>query len=252
MAGRAGRIGGPRFFRPRRSERLRCPKRPAQSWLPMCGSTSPLRLHGMLGGDAPKTEDALLLAMLERSGPSALDQVLGDFAFASWNKNAQRLVCARDAFGIRPLAYVHKPGKLFAFASFPKALHGSGIVPKKVDEDALARRMVRNSRHDDSLVVGHQAPAALRMSWKYRAKGISLTRYWQLDRTAMGTRKCLPEEAARELRRLVDEAVKCRLPRSGRDRRASERRARFLGHRCPGGAAASRTGTRAARLFIPR
>jgi asparagine synthase (glutamine-hydrolysing) len=172
----------------------------------------PIALAGKLGGDEPKTEDALLLAMLESSGPSALDRVLGDFAFASWNKNTHRLVCARDAFGIRPLAYFHKPGKLFAFASLPKALHGAGIVPKKVDEDALARRMVRNLRHDDSLIVGiKRLPPANVI--EISREGISLARYWQLDRTAIGTRKCLPEEAARELRRLVSEAVNCRLPR---------------------------------------
>jgi asparagine synthase (glutamine-hydrolysing) len=172
----------------------------------------PAALAGRLGDDASKSEDLLLLAMLERSGASALDQVLGDFAFASWNKNLQRLVCARDAFGIRPLAYVHKPGKLFAFASFPKALHGAGIVPKKVDDDALARRMVGNLRHDDSLIVGiKRLPPAHFM--EISREGISLARYWQLDRTAIGTRKCLPEEAARELRRLVEEAVNCRLRR---------------------------------------
>ena len=46
-------------------------------------------------------------------------------------------------------------------------------------------------------------------------EGISLARYWQLDRTAIGSRNCSPEDAARELRRLVDEAVHCRLPRTG-------------------------------------
>jgi asparagine synthase (glutamine-hydrolysing) len=174
----------------------------------------PIALAGRLGSDAPKTEEALLLAILERFGSSALDQVLGDFAFASWNKKAQRLVCARDAFGIRPLAYVHKPEKLFAFASFPVALHGAGILPKKVDEDALARRMVRNFRHDDSLIVGiKRLPPAHIMEISH--EGISLTRYWQLDRTAIGTRKLSPGEAARELRRLVDETVNCRLPRTG-------------------------------------
>lgn len=174
----------------------------------------PIALARTLGGDAPEIEDALLLAALERSGPSGLNQVLGDFAFASWNKNAQRLVCARDAFGIRPLAYAHQPGKLFAFASFPKALHGAGIVAKKVDEDALARRVVRSLRHDDCLIAGiMRLPPAHVM--EVSREGISLVRYWQLDRAAVGTRQCSPEEAARELRRLVDEAVKCRLPRGG-------------------------------------
>jgi asparagine synthase (glutamine-hydrolysing) len=174
----------------------------------------PFALAGRLGCDTSKGEDALLLTMLERFGPFALDQVLGDFAFASWKKDDQRLLCARDALGIRPLAYIHKPGELFAFASFPKALHGAGIVPKKVDEEALTRRIVRNSRHDDSLIVGiKRLPPAHIIEISH--EGFSLARYWQLDRNAIGTRKCSPEEAARELRRLLDEAVNCRLPRTG-------------------------------------
>jgi asparagine synthase (glutamine-hydrolysing) len=174
----------------------------------------PVELGRKLSGDAPVTEDALLLAALERFGPSGLDQVLGDFALASWNKTTQRLVCARDAFGIRPLAYVHQPGRLFAFASFPKALYGSGIVPKKIDEDALARRMVLAFRADDCLVAGIQRLPPAHFVEVSR-EGLSLTRYWQLNRTALGARRCSPDEAARELRRLVDEAVKCRLPRNG-------------------------------------
>jgi len=174
----------------------------------------PVALARMLDRDAPQTEDALFLAAFERFGPSGLDRVLGDFAVASWNTNTQHLTCARDMFGIRPLAYVYQPGKLFAFASFPKALHGAGIVPKKVDEDALARRMILELRHDDSLIVGiKRLPPAHVI--EVSREGISLMRYWQLDRAAVGTKKCSPEAAARELRQLVDEAVNCRLPRTG-------------------------------------
>jgi len=159
-------------------------------------------------------EDALLLAALEKSGPSGLDQVLGDFAFASWNRHTQRLVCGRDVFGVRPLTYVYKPGELFAFASLAKALHGGGVVPKQVDEDALARQMVRAYRIDDSLIAGiNRLPPAHFL--EVSQGGVSLKQYWRLDRAAVGSRKCSPEEAARELRRLVDQAVNCRLPRGG-------------------------------------
>jgi asparagine synthase (glutamine-hydrolysing) len=173
----------------------------------------PLALARKLDREGAIAEDALLLAALERFGPDGLDQVLGDFALASWNKATQRLVCARDVFGIRPLAYVHQPGRLFAFASLPKALHGSGIVPKKIDEDALARCLIYAHRADDCLVAGIKRLPPAHFLEISRA-GMSLTRYWQLDRAALGTKRCSPDEAARELRRLVDEAVKCRLPRN--------------------------------------
>jgi asparagine synthase (glutamine-hydrolysing) len=174
----------------------------------------PDALRRRFGGNGRGAEDSLLLSVLEKSGPSGLDQVLGDFAFACWNRNTQHLTCGRDAFGIRPFAYVYQPGKLFAFSSFPKALYGNGIVPKKINEDALARRMIRAHRSDDCLVVGiNRLPPAHFL--EVSREGVSLARYWQLDRAALGSRKCSPDGAARELRRLLDEAVRCRLPHTG-------------------------------------
>lgn len=174
----------------------------------------PAALACLLHRDRAEAEDALLLGALEQFGPSGLDRVLGDFAFACWDADTQRLVCGRDLFGVRPLAYAYQPGRLFAFASFPKALHGAGIATKAIDEDALARWIVLNSRHDDSLIAGiKRLPPAHVIA--VSRQGISLSRYWQLDRAAIGTRQCSPQAAASELRRLVDEAVACRLPRNG-------------------------------------
>ncbi len=171
-------------------------------------------LARMLDGDTAQADDVLLLAAFERFGPSGLDRVLGDFAFASWDMKAKRLVCARDLFGVRPFYYVHLPDKLFAFASFPSALYGAGIVAKVIDEAAVVRRMVRVLRHDDSLIASvRRLPPAHVLEVSRR--GISLKRYWQLDRAAIGARQWTLEEAALEMRRLVDEAVRCRMPYMG-------------------------------------
>jgi len=167
-----------------------------------------------LDAPMPMPADTQLLSTFEQHGPRALDGVLGDFAFACWDRSTQVLVCGRDAFGVRPFAYVHRPGKLFAFASLPKALHGSGIVSKTVDERALARRMLYHLRSDDSLIAGiNRLPPAHYL--EVSRSGIVLRRYWQLDRSAVGTARCPPEAAARELRRLVEQAVLCRLPPGG-------------------------------------
>jgi len=171
-------------------------------------------LRQALGTAAASSEDGLLLAALEKYGPTGLHRVLGDFAFACWNRNTLRLTCGRDAFGIRPFSYVYQPGKLFAFASLPKALHGSGIIPKKIDEDALAGHMARTFRSDDSIVAGiKRLPPAHFL--EVSREGILVARYWQPNRATVGLRECSPEQAAKEVRRLVDEAVRCRLPRTG-------------------------------------
>jgi asparagine synthase (glutamine-hydrolysing) len=172
----------------------------------------PAEVRRTVGAAADASEDVTLLAHIEKFGPRGLDRILGDFAFAHWDRAGRRLICGRDAFGVRPFVYAHRPGKLFAFASFPKALHGSGIVAKIVDEDAVARRMVHAFRADDCLIAGIKRlpPAHL---IEVSRDGVSCERYWHLDRANVGTARCPPEEAARELRRLVDQAVACRLPR---------------------------------------
>jgi len=163
-----------------------------------------------LGCSTRMSDDALLLELLSQTGPLGLDKLHGDFAFASWNKSSQHLICGRDVFGIRPLSYAHQPGRRFAFASFGRALHGSGVVAKTVDEDALARRLIHAPRADDSLIAGiKRLPAAHYL--EVSCCGVSVKPYWQLDRSAIGTRNCSPQEAARELRRLVTDAVRSRL-----------------------------------------
>ncbi len=161
------------------------------------------------------SEDALLLALLKKYGPADLDRALGDFAFASWDRDKQILTCGRDIFGIRPIAYVYQEGKLFAFASLPKALHTSGIVAKTIDEDAIIRRMARVWCEHDSLIAGiKRLPAAHYLEVSH--EGLALTRYWQVNRAAIGTHDCSPQQAAKEMRQLVDQAIRSRLPRTCR------------------------------------
>lgn len=174
----------------------------------------PRDLARSVGATASDPDETVLLAALEAHGPDGLDRVLGDFAFASWDRRRHRLVCARDVFGVRPFAYLHRPGELFAFASFPKALHGAGLAARTIDEMALARQVNRDLRADDTLVAGiKRLPAAHYLS--LTREGLVLARYFELDRASMGKRQCSPTEAAAELRRLVEQAVASRLPKRG-------------------------------------
>jgi asparagine synthase (glutamine-hydrolysing) len=70
----------------------------------------PAMIQKIEGATAPPPEDALLLQFLKTHGPISLDRILGDFAFACWDRNSQRLTCGRDTFGIRPFSYVYQPG----------------------------------------------------------------------------------------------------------------------------------------------
>ncbi len=88
----------------------------------------------------PLTDHDLLLAAYAEWGDACPDYVLGDYAFAVWDKRFDRLFCAVDAFGTRPFYYTHRPGALFAFGSQTRAVaeHVSGGV----DEAFLADRLL--------------------------------------------------------------------------------------------------------------
>lgn len=62
-----------------------------------------------------------ILAAYEKYGADCVNHLRGMFAFALWDEKKQRLFCARDRFGIKPLYYTVVDGVL-AFASEIKAL----------------------------------------------------------------------------------------------------------------------------------
>lgn len=55
-------------------------------------------------------------------GPSSFDALRADFAVCVCDTRRQTLICARDPLGIKPLYYVYRPCRFFAFASEIKVL----------------------------------------------------------------------------------------------------------------------------------
>ncbi len=53
------------------------------------------------------THCQLILHAYHVWGTNCVDQLMGDFAFAIWDGHEQRMFCARDHFGIKPLYYAH-------------------------------------------------------------------------------------------------------------------------------------------------
>jgi asparagine synthase (glutamine-hydrolysing) len=91
---------------------------------------------GIRGADL--ADSAILFEAWLRWQESCLDRLVGDFAFALWDSDEQRLTLARDATGQRPLLYWHDGGRI-AFASVPNGLLACPFVRTGFSFETLAR-----------------------------------------------------------------------------------------------------------------
>src|SRR3989440_7024281 len=78
----------------------------------------------------------LIPHLYEDHGDGMLDKLRGQFAFALWDDRRQRLLLARDRFGICPLYWTRQRtahGEWLLFASEIKALLATGLIDARPD-----------------------------------------------------------------------------------------------------------------------
>jgi asparagine synthase (glutamine-hydrolysing) len=83
-----------------------------------------------------RSDTEVVLRAYEADGPSCIALLRGMFALALWDEREQTCLLARDRFGIKPL-YYHQRGGRLVFASEVKALLASRLVPRDLDADGL-------------------------------------------------------------------------------------------------------------------
>lgn len=124
----------------------------------------------------------LVLLTYLKWGDACLDRLLGDFAFAIWDPRKPRLFCARDQVGMRQFIYHHVPGKLFAFATEPRALLQHPRIPKQINEGRIADFLEDLEAIDltSTFFEGlHRLPPAHALTLD--PKGTHIWRYWALE-----------------------------------------------------------------------
>lgn len=163
---------------------------------------------------AGTAHDALALAAVARWGRDTPDRLDGDFAIAAWDPSRQRLLCARDIMGVRPLCYSHIEGCAFVFASLPEGVHGGGIERRL---DMLAIGQLAADHYLSGPLTGFEGIAWLEAghSLNVSRDGFQLHRAWRPDPARVGTWRGTAREAAAELRKRVKDAVRARLPATG-------------------------------------
>ena len=146
--------------------------------------------------------------MPTRNGTTALDRLVGMFAFAILDVAARKLLLARDFVGIKPLYWVDFDGG-FAFSSDISPLLGLPGVSRRVEPDRLFQylRFGVTGHGDRTLfaeVDSYPAPAC----WRCRSITQLPIRPALLDLDASPRVDCSFEDAAAELRDLFFESIR--------------------------------------------
>lgn len=91
----------------------------------------------------------LLLRAYLAWGGECVQHLVGDFAFAIWDRKTHRLFCARDHFGVKPFFYAHK-GDTFVFGSSLETVLGHPAVSRRMNDAAMADFLLFDLNQDST------------------------------------------------------------------------------------------------------
>ncbi|MAG36423.1 MAG: asparagine synthase (glutamine-hydrolyzing) [Dehalococcoidia bacterium] len=129
------------------------------------------------------SDTEVLVHLYEDLGPDLVERLNGMFAFALWDETRQRLVLARDRYGVKPLYLAHD-GQRLLFASEVKGLLAALPRRPSVDAEALMEYFTfQNIISDRTLfdgvrllppghiIVAEHGRARERQYWAFRFDG---------------------------------------------------------------------------------
>jgi len=90
-----------------------------------------------------RSDTEVLVHLYEDEGPGFVERLRGMFALAIWDRPRQRLLLARDRFGIKPL-YYRETTRSLSFASELKALARQPDFSRELDLEALDAYLALN------------------------------------------------------------------------------------------------------------
>lgn len=163
---------------------------------------------------ATASDAEIAVHLYEEYGPDFVEHLRGEFALALYDSKLDRLVVARDRFGIKPICYTIYDGRLY-LASEAKALFGMG-VPCAFDEQSIFHTLNMQYTLPDRTVFADikQLPPGHMMI--VDDGSIKISKYFDLDYPVQSSNETAPsptqvKEYTEEFARLFEESVRLRL-----------------------------------------
>jgi asparagine synthase (glutamine-hydrolysing) len=134
------------------------------------------RGHGLY----TKSDTETVVHLYEEYGDAGVARLRGMFAYALWDERRNRLLVARDRFGIKPLYYAQHGGRLY-FASELRAFARVPGLPRELDEASVERYLAYLYVPGPQTIwkgVAELPPAHYLV---YENGALTLHRYWDVE-----------------------------------------------------------------------
>ena len=170
---------------------------------------------GRQGASGDSGDAELVLAAHDAWGDACAAQLVGDFAFGLWDRVRRRLLCVRDALGVRPLYVLLHGGRLCFATQLRQVLAAHGRVPP-FDPEFVADRLALGVDRADADCTPYRGVSRLKPGHRLIAADgrVRVERYWQW-RTPNGGGGGNDEESIDRFRETFFEAVACRMRGGG-------------------------------------
>jgi asparagine synthase (glutamine-hydrolysing) len=159
------------------------------------------------------TDAELVLRAYDYWGEECPKKLLGDFAFAVWDRRKRNLFCARDPLGMKPF-YYHCDGRTFLFASEMQPLFEEPALHRKPNLILIGLFLCgRFDEREETLYQGvyRLLPAH---TLTIRQGSLRSAQYWDVN-PQHTIRYRTDAEYAEHFLSLFQEAVRCRLRSHG-------------------------------------
>ncbi|MFL5833142.1 MAG: asparagine synthase (glutamine-hydrolyzing) [Solirubrobacterales bacterium] len=159
---------------------------------------------------ATDCDTEVLVHLWEEEGERFVERLRGMFAIALWDKRRQRLLLARDRFGIKPLYYRHVGGGL-SFASELKAMLEQPGFSREIDPRAVSAYLAFNSIPAPLTIFAEARKLPPGHLLSYEGGEVELRRYARPGAVTGNERGGTEDELAAELREVLDDSVRAHL-----------------------------------------
>ena len=162
-----------------------------------------------IGNNEDISDSYFILKSYEKWGENCPKHLLGDFVFAIWDNNENKLFCARDHMGVKPF-YYYLNKNIFIFSTEIKALFTLSEVPRDLNEKKLALYLNRDILDKELTFYKDIKSLPGAYSLKITRENVEKEIYWKLDPN-LTLKMDTEEDYANAFREIFSEAVKCRL-----------------------------------------